>query len=421
MNVTETWSVRPAALALDGLFGLIGEEPFALLHGEGRWWVFAEGPLVELGEPDPSGYVFDRRGDLPELLPDFIGFATYEWSRHLDPLMPEPLPRPFPFPDFRFVLYRRVLVFDREAGRVHEGLRSGPQAQPRRNLLGGGAFRARKVWDSDGAEGYAAKVALIREEIARGNVYQVNLSRQEGWAFEGDLRDFARRLAAMNPAPFSAFIVDEDHAVVSSSPERFVSLDGGRLVVQPIKGTAPRGRDPEEDAALMAELLACGKNNAELAMIADLLRNDLTRACEVPSVKVEACPALESFANVHHLVATLSGLARPGLSLAALLAALFPGGSITGCPKLAAMALIRELESQPRMVYTGALGWFTHDFSRLDLSIAIRTAFGNARELRFGVGGGVVWDSDPEAEYEETLHKGASLVACLESFGGGAS
>ncbi|MBP1628775.1 MAG: Chorismate binding-like protein [Holophagaceae bacterium] len=153
-------------------------------------------------------------------------------------------------------------------------------------------------------------------------------------------------------------------------------------------------------------------------MIADLLRNDLTRACVVPSVEVEAFPDLESYANVHHLVATVSGQARPDLTLRSLLEALFPGGSITGCPKLASMELIRELEPQPRLLYTGSLGWFSHDLRQLDLNIAIRTAFGDGRELRFGVGGGVVWDSDPRAEYEETVHKGASLVTCLESFGG---
>lgn len=417
-NVTEIWTSHRAELSVDELFALIGEEPFALLHGEGRWWVFAEGPLVVLGEPDPSGFVFERRGEVPPMLPDFIGFATYEWGYSLDPLMPKPLPKPFPFPDFHFVLYRRVLVFDREAGLLYEGLRSGPQALPEQHLLKAGPFHARKAWDSDNPSGYAAKVECIREEIARGNVYQVDLTRQEAWAYEGDLRAFARRLYDLNPAPYSAFMADRDFAVVCSSPERFVRLDHGRLVVQPIKGTAPRGRIPEEDEALKAQLLACGKNNAELAMIADLLRNDLTRACVVPSVRVEAFPDLESYANVHHLVATVNGQARPGLTLMDLFEALFPGGSITGCPKLASMELIRELEPQPRLLYTGSLGWFSHDLSQLDLNIAIRTAFGDARELRFGVGGGVVWDSDPRAEYEETVHKGASLVACLESFGG---
>lgn len=411
--VSDSWTSRRTGLDLDGLFALIGEEPFALLHGQGRWWIFAEGPLAVLTEPETSGYAFERQGAVPPIHPDFIGFLTYEWGYGLDPLMPTALPKPFPFPDFHFVLYRRLVVFDQQEGILYEGQRTGLEAPSTRHLLGSGPFSARKVWDSDTPEGYAAKVSRIREEIAAGNVYQVDLTRQEAWAYGGDLRRFARKLSSLNPAPFSAFLADQDSVVVSSSPERFVRLSEGRLLVQPIKGTAPRGRTPEEDEALKAELLTCEKNGAELAMIADLLRNDLTRACVVPSVRVDACPDLESYANVHHLVATVSGEALPGLTLRQLLEALFPGGSITGCPKLASMELIRELEAQPRMLYTGSLGWFSQDLTQLDLNIAIRTAFGDARELRFGVGGGVVWDSDPRAEYEETVHKGASLVACL--------
>jgi len=159
--------------------------------------------------------------------------------------------------------------------------------------------------------------------------------------------------------------------------------------------------------------MASPKNRSELAMITDLLRNDLTRICRVPSVRVEAFPLLESYARVHHLVAIVSGELMPGLTLESLLSATFPGGSITGCPKLAAMTLIRGLEDRARGVYTGALGWFSHDLSQLDLAISIRTAWASEDELRFAVGGGIVWDSDPREEYLETVHKGASLVRCL--------
>jgi len=150
-------------------------------------------------------------------------------------------------------------------------------------------------------------------------------------------------------------------------------------------------------------------------MITDLMRNDLTRVCQVPSVRVETFPRLETFANVHHLVADVSGGLVPGLTLEALFAALFPGGSVTGCPKSTAMRLIRELESQPRMVYTGALGWFSCDLSQADFSIAIRTAWTSPSDLLFGVGGGVVWDSEPLAEYQETVQKGSSITRCLNS------
>ena len=214
------------------------------------------------------------------------------------------------------------------------------------------------------------------------------------------------------PKP-DVLIAGEGFSVVSSSPERFLRIEGDRAVTRPIKGTAPRGATPGEDARLARELLASGKNRSELAMITDLLRNDLTRICRVPSVRVEAFPTLETYANVHHLVATVSGEARADLTLPELLRGIFPGGSVTGCPKLAAMGLIRELEALPRLVYTGALGWFRHDLRQLDLNIPIRTAWASSEELFFGVGGGIVWDSDPHDEYLETVHKGRSIVQCL--------
>ena len=170
-----------------------------------------------------------------------------------------------------------------------------------------------------------------------------------------------------------------------------------------------------EDERVAEELLSSPKNRAELAMITDLLRNDLTRVCRVPSVRVDAFATLETYANVHHLVSTVSGETRADLSLTKLLQGVFPGGSITGCPKLAAMRLIRELEEVPRLVYTGALGWFAHDMSQLDFNIPIRTVWAAEHELYLGVGGAVVWDSDPQEEYLETVHKGRSIVECLNS------
>jgi para-aminobenzoate synthetase component 1 len=353
---------------------------------------------------------------VPSIHPDFLGFASYEYGYTLDAIRPKAAHSPFGFPGFRFVLYRGMKVFDHVSGILYEADRDGtPKVEEGPNLLVAGPFRARKVWDSDTPEGYREKVALIREEIAKGNVYQVNLTRQERWAYEGDLREFAQRLYRANPAPYSAFIAEPGFSIVSSSPERFLRIDGKRIETRPIKGTAPRGATAVEDETLRRNLLGSGKNRAELAMIADLLRNDLTQICKVPSVQVEAYPVLETYANVHHLVATVAGELRPGFTLEELFRALFPGGSITGCPKLAAIHVIRQLEENPRAIYTGALGWFSQDLSQMDLSIPIRTAWASPRELWFGVGGGVMWDSSPEEEYMETVHKGSSLVQCLSS------
>lgn len=417
MAVSERWSARPADLATEDFFGLLGREPFALLYGDGpeeRWIIHGEDPLWILEEPELPPVAFERSGELPSILPDFIGFAGYELGARLEPLLAAPAARPFAFPDLHFALYRRIRLYDRLHHRLYEAERSAPRlCGAGITVRGSGTFSARKRADTDTAGSYAEKVTRIREEIARGNVYQVNLTRQERWGFAGDLTVFARRLYAANPAPFSAFIAGEGFSVVSSSPERFLRIEGDRAVTRPIKGTAPRGATPGEDARLARELLASGKNRSELAMITDLLRNDLTRICRVPSVRVEAFPTLETYANVHHLVATVSGEARADLTLPELLRGIFPGGSVTGCPKLAAMGLIRELEALPRLVYTGALGWFRHDLRQLDLNIPIRTAWTSREELFFGVGGGIVWDSDPHDEYLETVHKGRSIVQCL--------
>ena len=417
-EISETWTARPDRLRTPDFFGMLGEKPFAFLYGDGpgtRWVILAEEPLLVLGEPRGPLPVFHRSGDLPPVFPDLVGFVGYEGGRYPALLAP-PAPKPFPFPDCHLAVYARLRLYDRETDILYEACRTGAGPAPEgRNLLAAGEFQARKVWDSDTPQGYQDKVERIRREIALGNVYQVNLTRRERWAHRGDLRQFALRLFEANPAPFSAFITGGDFAVVSSSPERFFRIQAGRILASPIKGTAGRGENPAADGLLRRNLLANPKERAELAMITDLMRNDLTRVCQVPSVQVEAFPRLESYANVHHLVADVSGELVPGLTPEALFGALFPGGSITGCPKLTAMGLIRELEGHPRMVYTGALGWCSHDLQQADFSIAIRTVWASPSDLMLGVGGGVVWDSDPAAEYQETVQKGSSIVRCLTS------
>ncbi len=421
-SYSETWTVKPlgsAGFTVPELFALTGLSSFALLYGDGpneRWLVFAEDPLVILASPHSSPYSIERHGPVPPIRPDFIGHLSYEWAYLRESLLPAPLENSFPFPLFRFCLYRHVVLVDRRASVLYECERTGQRiCSPEVHGLSTGPFSAKLSDSGDSREAYTAKVSAVRDEIRAGKVYQACLTRQEEWAYDGDMRSFALDLYKSNPAPFSAMIAAPGHAVVSSSPERFVRLADGRLAACPIKGTAPRGNTPEEDRALADELLASGKNLAELAMIVDLLRNDLSRACVMPSVVVDAFPVLQSYANVHHLVAIVSGRVKPGLTLEALLAALFPGGSVTGCPKLAAMQLIRRLEAHPRMLYTGALGWFSAEMDQLDFNIPIRSVWASDSRLRFGVGGAVVWDSDPDDEYEETLHKGRSIVTCLSS------
>ncbi|MBI5063757.1 MAG: aminodeoxychorismate synthase component I [Desulfatitalea sp.] len=260
---------------------------------------------------------------------------------------------------------------------------------------------------------YEAAVGRIIDYIRAGDVYQVNLSQRFTVPFQGDAFALFRQLWEHNPAPFFAFIQAGDHQMLSTSPERFILQSGRRVETRPIKGTRPRGRNAEEDAALRAELAASPKDDAELSMIVDLLRNDLGKVCRAGSVHVTEHKRLEAYRNVYHLVSIVEGELEEKANSVDLLRAVFPGGSITGCPKVRAMEIIDELEPCRRHVYCGSIGYIGFD-DRLDLSIAIRTATVVGDTLCFSVGGGVVFDSDPAAEYEETLHKGRTLLAACQ-------
>ncbi len=267
---------------------------------------------------------------------------------------------------------------------------------------------------------YEAAVARVRDYIAAGDVYQVNLSQRFETRFSGSAFGLLRELFRRNPAPFFAFVNAGDHQVVSTSPERFLLRQGTRVETRPIKGTRPRGRTVEEDRRLAAELAASAKDDAELSMIVDLMRNDIGRVCRQGSVCVRHHKKLEKYENVHHLVSIVEGQLERGCDAVDLIAATFPGGSITGCPKIRAMQIIDELEPHCRHVYTGSLGYISfHD--TLDLSIAIRTATVAGERVVFSVGGGIVYDSDPASEYEETLHKGRTLMAVLDAVRSGAA
>jgi para-aminobenzoate synthetase component 1 len=284
--------------------------------------------------------------------------------------------------------------------------RSGPEMEGRADRL-----VARAVTPRDD---YLARVVRALGYIASGDIYQVNLSHRIEVPFEGDpIRLFAA-LARRNPAPFAAYLDASPLRIVSASPERFLSLDGRRVVSGPIKGTRPRSRDAAEDARLAAELQASAKDRAENVMIADLVRSDLGRVCATGSVVVEKLCALESFATVHHLVSTVSGELRRDRDRFDALRGLFPGGSMTGAPKVRAMQIIDELEGEERGVYAGGIGYLSLD-GRVDFNIVIRTLVLAAGRAHLRVGGGIVADSDPEAEYRETLDKAQALLDVLQA------
>jgi para-aminobenzoate synthetase component 1 len=262
--------------------------------------------------------------------------------------------------------------------------------------------------------GYLAAVQRVREYLLAGDIYQANLSQRLEAPFRGDPWDLYRRLRAINPAPFAAYFDAGDLVVASASPERFLRLTtDGAVETRPIKGTRPRGYGPEHDAALGQALTESEKDRAEHVMIVDLLRNDLSRVCALGSVRVPELFALERYATVHHLVSTIVGRLRPSMDAIDLIRAAFPGGSITGAPKIRAMEIIAELEPSARGVYCGSVGYLSCT-GAADLSIVIRTYLIRGERVYFSVGGGIVVDSDPEGEYRETLDKAQALIAALE-------
>lgn len=266
-----------------------------------------------------------------------------------------------------------------------------------------------------GQRDYEQRVARVVEHIKNGDIFQANLTQPFTAGFDGDPRQLFWRLCEQSPAPFAAYIEDgEGTAVLSSSPEEFLWRDGSELRTRPIKGTRARSDDRAEDARLLQELLDSEKDQAELAMIVDLLRNDLGKVAEVGSVRVGPFPEHASFAQVHHLFATVTATLRRDVSTVDLLRATFPGGSITGCPKLRCLEILDELEVTRRGVYTGAIGWFGPG-DAMHLNIAIRTMVHKDGRIRGNAGGGITALSDPHLEWRESLAKMAGLERALQT------
>lgn len=350
-----------------------------------------------------------------------IGLFGYELGRRLASL-PQRSGGP-DFPDLLVGLYSWCIVSDHRHRTTTLAMRpetpAALAAELRRRLDGpppsgrGAAFRLESGWRQEfEADAYGAAFARLQDYIHSGDCYQVNLSRRFRAAYDGDPWLAYQRLRPIAAAPFSAYMECDDGAVLSLSPERFLAAEQGRLLTQPIKGTAPRGADPASDLALASALRESEKNRAENLMIVDLLRNDLGRSCKPGSIAVDQLFELQSFATVHHLVSSVRGELRDGLHPLDALRHCFPGGSITGAPKIRAMQIIDELEPQPRSVFCGALGYIGCD-GRMDTNITIRTLLACAGELYAWAGGGIVADSDCADEFEETRNKIAPLLKAL--------
>jgi para-aminobenzoate synthetase component 1 len=366
-------------------------------HRASRAWLISTGmpetdDLARLRRADErAARVFERlRGEAPRQGAPYENGAPYEAGRGD---MVEVVGHPF-----------------RGADR-----RGADRTAPSHPVEGGWWDRRLDVRSSFTHEGYLDAVTRVREYILAGDIFQANLSQR----FEAPLAespwDLYRRMRIRNAAPFAAFFETPDVSVVSASPERFLRVDErGHVETRPIKGTMPRGFGPEHDGALGQALSESAKDRAENLMIVDLMRNDLSRVCSPGTVRVPELFALEHYATVHHLVSTVVGELAPGRDALDLLHAAFPGGSITGAPKVRAMEIIAELEPSQRSVYCGSIGYCSVT-GALDTSIAIRTVIAPVGRDRvyFAAGGGVVADSDPEQEYRETLHKARGMIDVL--------
>jgi len=416
---------------------------------EGTWIRVAADPLAHVGALVAS-HATTPVAELPPFQGGAAGYVGYDWG-----MMLERVPRPryddLAVPDLLLGLYDWVIGWDHAAGRawiVSTGMPERGAARERRaasrlafvrEVLARdagcemrdaspriplpasriSAAPSYPVPDVPGVrsnfthEGYLDAVARVIEYVYAGDIFQANLSQRLQAPLVGAPLDLYRRLRNRNPAPFSAYLDFGDLVVASSSPERFLRVhpDGG-VETRPIKGTRPRGLSPEHDAALARALVESDKDRAENVMIVDLLRNDLSRVCRAGTVRVPELFAVEHYATVHHLVSTVVGELAPEHDAVDLLRAAFPGGSITGAPKVRAMQIIAELEPTQRAAYCGSIGYLSLS-GAADTSIAIRTCLVLGRDVYFQVGGGIVADSDPEQEYRETLDKARGLIAAL--------
>lgn len=450
-----------------GRYSYVAVDPYGWLAGSGRRFRLGGRAVGD----DPFAALSTALGKAREAgvtgLPPFqggaIGWLGYDLGQRLERL-PDPADARRRFDDLRLGLYDTVLAFDhlrRESWLVANGR---PLAAPRERLrrakerieawealLAGlplepereGALDAPSGPDSSepsatarrsrrssgpppvavtanfSRPAYEAAVQQVIDYILAGDIYQANLAQCFSARLAAGDSPWAlyRRLRVRSPAPFAAYLAWGRQVLASASPERFLRLDpDGQVETRPIKGTRPRGSNVAEDRRLAAELLASAKDRAENVMIVDLLRNDISRVCRDHSVDVPALCALESYPAVHHLVSTVHGRLREGLGAADLLRATFPGGSITGAPKIRAMEIIAELEPTRRGPYCGAVAWLGHD-GAMDSSIVIRSFTLRGRQVSFQAGGGIVADSDPAAEYDETLTKARALLEAVGTLG----
>jgi para-aminobenzoate synthetase component 1 len=436
------WADRRWAVFLDsgfphcrqGRYDIIAAEPVQTLVTRGTLTEIRAGQSITLSPQDPFTLVRQALGEISPPLPGLpfcggaIGYFGYDLARRLERL-PEHAMDAENIPEMVIGIYGWAVVVDHHERRtflVGQGRNSALDSrwphlvkafsqihtigwqQPDFYVLGGVASNLDRAR-------YGRVFDRIQHYIREGDCYQVNLAQRFSAHCAGNPWAAYQLLRLFNPAPFSAYLNFPHVQVLSSSPERFLKITGRVVETKPIKGTRPRSPEPLEDAAKAQELRNSLKDRAENLMIVDLLRNDIGKNCTPGSVRVPKLFEIESYATVHHLVSTIRGRLAEGRDALDLLRGCFPGGSITGAPKIRAMEIIEELEPHRRGIYCGAIGYIGFD-GNMDSNIAIRTLVHSDNTIRFWAGGGIVADSDQEQEYQECYHKAAALLNLLEQF-----
>jgi anthranilate/para-aminobenzoate synthase component I len=404
--------------------------------GDARYSYLAAGPMREVEEHDPArasallrGIVEARRRPaqpgLPPFQGGFVGLLGYAMAQAFEAVPPGG-EDPLRWPALWGVVVDEFLAVDHALGQLHavavprEG-EAPKDAEARAHAVLQRALApppalgpaqappGTRARSSAGEEGYGAMVHAALRHIAEGDVYQVNLAHRLTWPQGGDALALHAALRAVNPSPFGFFLDSGRWQLVSCSPERLLAVRGRSVATRPIAGTHPRGPSPAEDEALAARLRADPKERAEHTMLVDLARNDLGRVCTYGSVRWDEFMTLERYSHVTHLVSNVEGELQPGRGALDAVRALFPGGTITGVPKVRAMEVIAALEPHPRAFYTGSAGWLSWT-GDADLNIAIRTLLVKDGQAHAPVGAGIVADSQPAREWRETLHKAAAML-----------
>ena len=427
-----------------GRYSFLGSDPFLIFKNQGGKNEIRRGNSIELIRGNPfdilktllSKYRLIVPTNLPPFMGGAVGYFAYD-LKHFVEKLPSQSRDDINVPLCFLAFYDTVIIFDHLKGKVwisstglpEEGehmkqIRAKTRVEEFCRKLSAakkpatfppltcGKQGAIKLKSNFTREGYMQAILEAKKYIAAGDIYQVNLSQRFSAKVSTPPFELYKTLRTLNPAPFAAYLSCGEATIISSSPERFLRISGRSVETRPIKGTRPRGKNKLEDKRFKRELLESVKDKAELIMIVDLERNDLGRVCEYGTVKVPEVITLETYATVFHLVSTITGKLKEDKDHLDCLKACFPGGSITGAPKIRSMEIIDELEPTQRKIYTGSIGYIGFN-QQTDLNIVIRTMLYCSGTVHFQVGGGIVADSDPGLEYEETLHKGRALIKTL--------